>query len=63
MKKYRSEKAVTPEGWHHVRIQLLPINPAFDPFEIETEEAREMVIVGLLERVLSPLIEYRIVSK
>jgi SOS-response transcriptional repressor LexA len=46
VKKYHSEKTVTADGWRHERIQLLPLNPAFEAIEIEPEEAGDSVIVG-----------------
>jgi superfamily II DNA or RNA helicase/diadenosine tetraphosphate (Ap4A) HIT family hydrolase/HKD family nuclease/SOS-response transcriptional repressor LexA len=46
VKKYHSEKTVTADGWRHDRIQLLPVNPAFEPIEIEAENAEDLVIVG-----------------
>ena len=46
VKKYRSEKTVTADGWRHERIQLLPVNPEFAPIEIEPEDATDIVIVG-----------------
>jgi superfamily II DNA or RNA helicase/diadenosine tetraphosphate (Ap4A) HIT family hydrolase/HKD family nuclease/SOS-response transcriptional repressor LexA len=50
VKKYHSELstdlAVTADGWRHRRIQLLPLNPAFEPIEIEAEVAADIVIVG-----------------
>ena len=46
VKKYHSEKSVTADGWRHDRIQLLPVNPAFEPIEIERENKSDLVIVG-----------------
>ena len=46
VKKYHSEKTVTADGWRHDRIQLLPVNPAFEPIEIEPGEAGDLLIVG-----------------
>jgi SOS-response transcriptional repressor LexA len=46
VKKYHSEKTVTADGWRHDRIQLLPVNPAFEPVEIEAEETVDLLIVG-----------------
>ena len=50
VKKYHSELstdlAVTADGWRHERIQLLPVNPAFEPIEIEAEAAGDLMIVG-----------------
>jgi len=46
VKKYHSEKTVTAEGWRHDRIQLLPVNPAFELIEIEPGDAVDLIIVG-----------------
>jgi SOS-response transcriptional repressor LexA len=46
VKKYHSEKTVTADGWRHDRIQLLPVNPAFEPITLEPEDARELMILG-----------------
>ncbi|MGB8853527.1 MAG: DEAD/DEAH box helicase family protein [Pirellulales bacterium] len=46
VKKYHSEKTVTADGWRHDRIQLVPLNPAFEPIEIEAEDAGDLMIVG-----------------
>jgi SOS-response transcriptional repressor LexA len=46
VKKYHSEKTVTADGWRHDRIQLLPLNPAFEPIEIKPEEAGDLMIIG-----------------
>jgi SOS-response transcriptional repressor LexA len=46
VKKYHSEKTVTADGWRHDRIQLLPVNSAFEPIEIEPEAAGDLIIIG-----------------
>lgn len=46
VKKYASSKSVDEDGWTHDRIQLLPLNPEFQPIEVTPEEASEMVVVG-----------------
>ncbi len=50
VKKYHSElsigSAVTADGWRHDRIQLLPLNPAFEPITLEPEEAGDLMIAG-----------------
>ena len=51
VKKYHAEKRVTGEGWRHASIQLLPLNPAFEPIEIEPEDAGDLRIVGEFVRV------------
>jgi SOS-response transcriptional repressor LexA len=37
---------VTADGWRHDRIQLLPVNPAFEPITLEPERAGDLTIVG-----------------
>ena len=46
VKKYHSEKIVTAGGWWHDRIQLLPVNPAFEPITLDPENAGDLIIVG-----------------
>ena len=52
VKKYHSEKTVTADGWLHECIQLLPLNPAFEPITIEPEDAGEALVVAELNRPL-----------
>jgi SOS-response transcriptional repressor LexA len=51
VKKYHSEKTVTADGWRHDRIQLLPLNPMFEPITLEPEDADALTIVGEFVRV------------
>jgi len=53
VKKYHSEKTVTADGWRHDRIQLLPVNPAFEPIEIERESSADLVIIGEFSRPIT----------
>jgi hypothetical protein len=48
VKKYHSEKTVTADGWRHDRIQLLPVNPAFEPIEIIREHSNDTFFAGEL---------------
>lgn len=52
VKKYHSEKKLTDESWVHQRIQLLPLNPEFNPIEVEPQEAEQMIVVGEFVGVL-----------
>jgi superfamily II DNA or RNA helicase/diadenosine tetraphosphate (Ap4A) HIT family hydrolase/SOS-response transcriptional repressor LexA len=52
VKKYHSDKTVTADGWRHDRIQLLPVNPAFEPIEIEPEAAGDLMVVGQYLQVI-----------
>jgi SOS-response transcriptional repressor LexA len=46
VKKYHSEKTVTADGWRHSSIQLLPLNPAFEPISLKPEDVSDLTIVG-----------------
>ena len=54
VKRYRSVKTQTPEGWRHERIVMEPLNPAFDPWEIDPEagEADRIRVIAEFVRVL-----------
>ena len=47
VKKYHSEKTVTADGWRHDRIQLLPVNPAFEAITLEPQDAEDLTILGV----------------
>ena len=51
IKKYHSEKVVTEEGWHHSKVELIPLNKDFDV--IELDEETEYRTIGILKCVLS----------
>jgi SOS-response transcriptional repressor LexA len=44
--------AATADGWRHSSIQLLPLNPAFEPITLEPEDANALTIVGEFVRVV-----------
>jgi SOS-response transcriptional repressor LexA len=52
VKKYHSEKTVTADGWRHTSLQLLPLNPAFEPITIEPAGAGNIMIVAVFASVL-----------
>ena len=51
VKRYRSEKRQTAEGWSHQRIVLEPLNPQFESWELDPEEDRFRIIAEFV-RVL-----------
>ena len=58
VKKYHAEKVADAEGWRHGRIQLLPLNPEFQPIELSEENASDLIIVGeYLQAVAVPVPE------
>jgi SOS-response transcriptional repressor LexA len=40
IKRYRSEKRMTEEGWEHARVTLEPLNPAYEPWDLAPDEFR-----------------------
>jgi SOS-response transcriptional repressor LexA len=60
VKKYHSEKTITADGWRHDRIQLLPLNPAFEPITLEPEDAGDLIIVGEFATVVVPGVARRL---
>jgi superfamily II DNA or RNA helicase/diadenosine tetraphosphate (Ap4A) HIT family hydrolase/HKD family nuclease/SOS-response transcriptional repressor LexA len=55
VKKYHSEKTVTADGWRHDRIQLLPVNPAFEAIDIEADYAGDLIAVAEFTRIIHPI--------
>lgn len=50
IKVYQSHKEVTENGWRHTEIRLKPVNPDFEPLELE--EGADYKVLGELVRVL-----------
>ena len=50
VKRYRSEKIITEDGWRHTRVVMEPLNPEFEAWEI-TEDSQCAVIAEFV-RVL-----------
>ena len=50
IKRYHSEKTVTDEGWQHSKVELQPLNPDFDP--IELDEFGDYKTIGIFKCVL-----------
>jgi SOS-response transcriptional repressor LexA len=48
VKKYHSAKTLTADGWRHSGIQLMPVNPAFEPITLGPEDVDNLTIVGEL---------------
>ena len=46
VKKYHSAKTVSEHAWQHDRIELLALNPDYDPIPVAPHEGPEMVVVG-----------------
>jgi superfamily II DNA or RNA helicase/diadenosine tetraphosphate (Ap4A) HIT family hydrolase/SOS-response transcriptional repressor LexA len=52
IKKYRSVKVLAGDSWKHQSIQLQPINPSYDPIDIDESDASELMVVGEYVKIL-----------
>ena len=50
IKRYHSEKVVSEEGWQHTKVELRPLNPDFEP--IELDEFGDYKTIGIFKCVL-----------
>jgi SOS-response transcriptional repressor LexA len=47
VKRYSSEKSASGDGsWHHERILLEPLNPAFRPIELTAENEGDVAVLA-----------------
>ncbi len=46
VKKYHSAKTVSEDTWQHDHIELLPLNPDYNPIHVAPHDGPEMVVVG-----------------
>ena len=50
VKRYRSEKRQNDAGeWSHERIRLEPLNPAFEPWDLDPQEDRYRILAEFVE--------------
>jgi SOS-response transcriptional repressor LexA len=55
VKRYRSQKAVAPDGsWAHTSIRLEPENPHYDPIALTPRDEGEVAVIAELIDVLPP---------
>ncbi|MEI6265459.1 MAG: DUF3427 domain-containing protein [Sphingobacteriia bacterium] len=54
IKEYHSKKSVTPEGWSHQSISLIPKsnNPSFKNIELSDDELIDFKVIGIFEKLL-----------
>lgn len=53
IKKYHSEKVQDEDGWKHSKIELQPLNKAYDTIQWAEENAEEYRTIGMLKKVLN----------
>lgn len=51
IKRYRSRKRVTEEGWEHEAILMEPLNPKYEAWELRPDQLK---VIGEFVRVLEP---------
>ena len=49
IKRYRSEKTRSEEGWTHDRIILEPLNPEFEAWDLKPEEERYRILAEFVQ--------------
>lgn len=49
VKRYRSEKRLSEEGWTHDRIILEPLNPEFEAWDLKPEEERYRIVAEFVQ--------------
>lgn len=54
VKRYRSVKEATEEGWTHKQIELIPDNPEYPIIKFDSAEENELRVIGELVAVLAP---------
>ncbi|MFN9720472.1 MAG: DEAD/DEAH box helicase family protein [Planctomycetota bacterium] len=52
VKRYRSSKAPTSDGWTHECVELQPLNPAFQSIQITGDNTADLRVIGEFVRVL-----------
>ena len=52
VKRYRSEKTASDDGWRHVKITLEPVNPDFAPIELTADDEDSVAVVAELVEVV-----------
>lgn len=52
VKRYRSEKATTEDGWRHLAIVLEPLNPDYEPIELIAEDESPVEVIAELIEVI-----------
>ncbi len=55
VKRYRSTKSLTEDGWEHQTILLEPLNPEFQPIEIRAEDAPDVRVIGEFVAVVNEI--------
>lgn len=52
IKKYFSQKEIGEDNWQHTKVQLLPLNPEYNPIVLSPDEDGEYRTIGILKAVL-----------
>lgn len=52
VKKYKSTKRVTEDGWNHETVELQPLNPDYRSISITEDEAPQLRVIGEFVRII-----------
>lgn len=52
VKKWRSTKQSSEDSWEHQTIELVPLNPEYQPVKISAEDAEDVRVIGEFVSVL-----------
>ncbi len=52
VKKYKSAKLATDEGWSHESVELQPLNPEFPSIQISADDTTDLRVIGEFVRVV-----------
>lgn len=52
IKRYHSEKNLIEDGWHHTKIQLVPLNTEYDTIELGPEDEEKYRTIGVFKTVI-----------
>ncbi len=46
VKRYHSTKTESEDGWQHAAVELQPLNPAFPPIQLSSDNAQDLRVIG-----------------
>ncbi|MBL8820161.1 MAG: DEAD/DEAH box helicase family protein [Planctomyces sp.] len=52
VKRYKSTKTYSEEGWMHETIELQPLNPTYEPIRLSGEDSADLRVIGEFVRMI-----------
>lgn len=53
IKRYHSDKLISEDNWQHTKIQLLSLNPEYDPIVLTIDDEGEYRTIGVFKGIIS----------